>query len=123
MLSGVEWGPDHCNPSRRRAGSVSCALASHYPVATEQQWSGYAAAGRTFTEVSASLTVPTVVCPEPNMNASFWVGLDGFDNTHVEQIAVEAPCRDGVARYPAWWQAYPAAIGTAGVQDLACRSD
>lgn len=42
------------------------------------------------------------------MNASFWVGLDGFDNKTVEQIGVEALCRDGVAHYSAWWQVYPA---------------
>ncbi|MEA2718096.1 MAG: hypothetical protein QOI99_2413 [Actinomycetota bacterium] len=75
---------------------------------TDPQWSGYVSVGRTYTDVSARFTVPSVSCPEPNTNASFWVGLDGFDSPTVEQIGVEALCRDGVARYSAWWQAFPA---------------
>lgn len=74
----------------------------------DPQWSGYVSVGRAFTSVSARFTVPRVTCPEPDMNASFWVGLDGFDSPTVEQIGVEALCRDGEARYAAWWQAYPA---------------
>ncbi|MEY2468907.1 MAG: hypothetical protein QOF21_1605 [Actinomycetota bacterium] len=77
--------------------------------ATDPQWSGYVSVGRTFNEVSARFVVPSVSCPEPNMNASFWVGLDGFDTPTVEQIGVEALCRDGSPRYSAWWQAYPRA--------------
>ena len=75
---------------------------------TDPQWSGYVSVGRRFTSVSARFTVPRHSCPEPNMNASFWVGLDGFDSATVEQIGVESLCRDGVARTSAWWQTYPA---------------
>ncbi|MDQ1536653.1 MAG: hypothetical protein QOE58_1046 [Actinomycetota bacterium] len=75
---------------------------------TNAQWSGYVSQGRHFTDVSTSFTVPSVSCPEPNMNASWWVGLDGFRNATVEQIGIEALCRDGVPRFSAWWQAYPA---------------
>ncbi len=75
---------------------------------TDSQWSGYVSAGGRFTDVSATFTVPSVSCPHPDMNASFWVGLDGYGNTTVEQVGVEALCRSGVARYSGWWQAYPA---------------
>ncbi len=102
-------------PARVVTGLVLVVLASCSDTAadrsdqqTDRQWSGYVGVGRRFRNVSARFTVPSVSCPEPNMNASFWVGPDGFDSPTVEQIGVEALCRDGVARYSAWRQAYPA---------------
>ena len=61
-------------------------------------WAGYAdtpATGNTFTSVSGSWIMPTVAPPAGapvgvEYYASFWVGLDGFNSSTVEQVGVDA---------------------------------
>src|SRR5215467_11203890 len=58
-------------------------------VATAQStnWSGYAATTGTYTSVSASWIQPAGNCPSwfGSQYAAFWVGLDGFSSSTVEQ--------------------------------------
>ena len=57
--------------------------------AESSNWSGYAVLGSSFTSAQASWTVPAAVCPTgPGQNvlyAAFWVGLDGYSSSTVEQ--------------------------------------
>ncbi len=81
---------------------------------TSTNWSGYADvadSGYTFTSVSGQWTVPTVQLPIGSSSAysAFWVGLDGFSSSSVEQTGVEAQITDGRASYYAWYEMYPAA--------------
>lgn len=79
---------------------------------TSSNWAGYAASsGRergVFTSVSADWKVPTVSCAEgENSYSSFWVGLDGYSSSSVEQIGTDSDCANGVAKYYAWYEMYP----------------
>ncbi|HEX5562672.1 MAG TPA: G1 family glutamic endopeptidase [Nocardioidaceae bacterium] len=75
---------------------------------TSTNWAGYAAAGRTFTSVSAAWTQPTATCTRQQTYASFWVGLDGYTSSSVEQTGTDADCSaSGVPSYYAWYEMYP----------------
>ncbi|HEV2638589.1 MAG TPA: G1 family glutamic endopeptidase [Actinocrinis sp.] len=73
-------------------------------------WSGYAATGGTgaFKSVSASWKQPAVTCSSKSTYSSFWVGLDGYSNSALEQTGTEADCIGGRAEYGAWWEVLPA---------------
>ena len=74
-------------------------------------WSGYAANGASGsdTSVSSSWTQPAISCDSGgDTYSSFWVGLDGFNNSALEQTGTEADCIGGQAEYGAWWEVLPA---------------
>jgi len=73
-----------------------------------QNWSGYAAHGKTYTKISANWVEPTGHCTSSGTFSSFWVGLDGFTSRTVEQTGSEVDCSAGRARYFAWFEMYPA---------------
>jgi Peptidase A4 family len=75
---------------------------------TSTNWSGYAAINNTFTSVSASWTQPSVSCAAGETSySSFWVGLDGYNSSTVEQTGTDADCSSGSPRYYAWYEMYP----------------
>jgi hypothetical protein len=57
-----------------------------------ENWSGYAVTGASFTQAMGSWVVPTANCSKSpasrssNVYSSFWVGLDGYTSSTVEQI-------------------------------------
>ena len=75
-------------------------------------WSGYAAyqTGTTFTDVKGSWTQPAASCRGGQKQyASFWVGLDGYNSSSVEQIGTDSDCNgNNRAVYYAWYELYPA---------------
>lgn len=73
-----------------------------------RNWSGYAATGQVFTRVSARWVEPRVTCPGGNQYASFWVGLDGFSSSTVEQTGSETDCFGTTPQYYAWYEMFPA---------------
>ncbi len=73
-------------------------------------WSGYAVEGSSFTKALGSWTVPTVNCSKtPNTYSSFWVGIDGWTSTTVEQTGTDSDCNGSSPSYYAWYEFYPAA--------------
>lgn len=76
---------------------------------TSSNWSGYAAYGSngSFNSVSASWTQPSVSCTNTNTYSSYWVGLDGYNNSTVEQLGTESDCSSGQPSYYAWFEMYP----------------
>ena len=70
-------------------------------------WSGYAATG-SFHSVSANWTEPAGQCTSATRYASFWVGLDGFNSSTVEQTGSEVDCSGGSPVYYSWYEMYPA---------------
>jgi peptidase A4-like protein len=78
-------------------------------------WAGYAVStsnAGAVTDVKGSFTIPTVSCNANNAFASFWVGIDGFSSSTVEQTGVTAnPCNSSFAPvgYSAWFEFFPAA--------------
>jgi hypothetical protein len=86
-------------------------------------WSGYADTNDTYNSVASSWTEPTVNCANsggglggllgglgglgglfggPTAASAFWVGLDGFTSTSVEQIGTDSDCNAGTPSYYAW---------------------
>lgn len=73
-------------------------------------WSGYAVEGTAFTKALGSWTVPSVNCSKtPNTYSSFWVGIDGWTSTTVEQTGTDSDCDGSTPSYYAWYEFYPAA--------------
>jgi hypothetical protein len=73
-------------------------------------WAGYASFGTTFSDVQGSWTHPTATCSKGKSTyASFWLGIDGYNSSSVEQIGTEADCSKGTPVYFAWYEMYPAA--------------
>jgi hypothetical protein len=78
------------------------------PTATSTNWSGYAVTSGTYTSVSASWTQPTGTCANSNQYAAFWVGLDGYSSSSVEQDGTLIYCSGTTALYTSWYEMYPA---------------
>ena len=74
-------------------------------------WSGYAddnSKGNSYSKVSGSWNEPGITCSSKELQvAVFWVGIDGFNNSTVEQDGTIAECYLGKAFYYTWWEMYP----------------
>lgn len=72
-------------------------------------WAGYDIAGGTYTSATASWIQPSVQ-PDYSVDAhsAFWVGIDGWGNSTVEQCGTEAIDQYGGVSYYAWYEMYPA---------------
>ncbi len=75
--------------------------------AASMNWSGYVGTTGTYTSVSASWTEPAGICTSGDQYAAFWVGLDGYRSSTVEQTGSEVDCVGRTARYYAWYQIHP----------------
>jgi hypothetical protein len=79
-------------------------------------WSGYAVSNTatTFSQAEADWTQPTVApgsCPKQKLQlGAFFVGIDGFGSSSVEQVGTEADCISGNPVYYAWYEMYPAPL-------------
>ncbi len=73
-------------------------------------WAGYAESSGTgtVTQVTGAWTEPSVSCPRGTTLAAFWIGIDGYSSSTVEQDGTLAQCSHGSATYYAWWETYPA---------------
>jgi hypothetical protein len=74
---------------------------------TSTNWSGYAVLGSSFTSAKASWTVPTATCSSGDQYAAFWVGIDGYSSTTVEQTGTDSDCVGRNPSYYAWYEFYP----------------
>jgi hypothetical protein len=70
-------------------------------------WSGYADTGSGFSTVTGSWTEPSVSCTSTTSLAAFWVGIDGYSSSSVEQDGTLVECYRDVAYYYTWWEMYP----------------
>lgn len=77
--------------------------------ASSTNWSGYAAYNATFTDVKGTWVQPTATCNSNGAKyASFWVGLDGYKSSSVEQLGTDSDCANkNRPVYYAWWEMYP----------------
>ncbi len=81
-------------------------------------WSGYADTSDTFRTLSSSWVQPAVNCtaggllglkPLQATYSSFWVGLDGYGSSSVEQTGTDSDCTSShTPSYYAWYEMYPA---------------
>ncbi len=102
--------------------NASAAVSAHGPNirlrhGTSSNWSGYAAYGAngSFNSVSANWQQPAVSCTSQNAYSSYWVGLDGYNSSTVEQLGTEADCSGGTPSYSAWYEMYPKRSFSVGV--------
>ena len=74
-------------------------------------WSGYAVQSTSqFTEVTGSWVQPAATCSGSGSTyAAFWVGLDGYSSSSVEQLGTDVDCHGSAPSYYAWYEMYPAA--------------
>jgi hypothetical protein len=94
---------------RRAYGFSSERVVDNVTVSDSTNWSGYAVTGSSFTQAKASWTVPSVNCSTtPNTYSSFWVGLDGWTSSTVEQTGTDSDCDGRTPSYYAWYEFYPA---------------
>jgi hypothetical protein len=69
-------------------------------------WAGYAVTGSAYTSVAANWVEPNVTCTS-NGIVGFWIGLDGWGSTSVEQDGTGVDCSSGAPQQFAWWETYP----------------
>lgn len=84
---------------------------STYADQTSENWSGYVtpAVSEGYTESSTAFTVPALTtCGDTDTGSAFWGGLDGDEDSTVEQDGVEDDCTGGSASLYAWVETYPA---------------
>ncbi len=82
-------------------------------------WSGYVAATNissprenSVSAVYGSWIVPTVTGPSSGTTDScVWVGIDGFNNSTVEQLGTAENVVNGRPQYFAWWEMYSSGKG------------
>jgi len=88
-------------------------------------WAGYAVVVRS-GEVNAaygSWIVPSLSCSKSTTYAAFWVGIDGYNDSTVEQTGVLGECAHGSAVYAAWYEFYPASPVYAPSSDVVKPGD
>jgi hypothetical protein len=112
VISGVGQGQGWLNdhfldtdtnlPNIPVAGVPTCTTAVN-----DLNWTGYAAAGKLFSNVQASWQVTLVHCqPNEKSSAYAWVGLGGTDpGAPLEQIGTAEGCRGGQPFYLSWYEA------------------
>ena len=71
-------------------------------------WSGYVAHHAKYRSVSANWVEPRGRCHGGKTWSAFWVGIDGFGSSTVEQTGSEVDCSHGRAKYFAWYEMFPA---------------
>jgi hypothetical protein len=72
-------------------------------------WAGYADTGSSFSKVSAHWSEPSASCggSRSEQLAAFWVGIDGYSSSSVEQDGTLIECYQGAAYQYSWWEMYP----------------
>jgi hypothetical protein len=96
-------------PHTNAAAQVAKSNATTAPIANvSANWSGYAipSSANSVSYVAGTWTVPTA-STKTNGYSSFWVGIDGFSSSTVEQIGTDSDVVDGRATYYAWYEMYP----------------
>ncbi len=106
MIEKLAVGHD---PLNHRTGVVS--PPGHLKGLTNVQstnWAGYADTGSSFSKVGASWTEPSASCGSGSEQlAAFWVGIDGYSSSSVEQDGTIIECYNRTAYQYTWWEMYP----------------
>ncbi len=119
----------------------------HATAVSSSNWAGYADTNDTYASVSLSWIQPAVACAGsggggslelgasgltglfssllggPSSAAAFWVGLDGYSSTSVEQIGTDSDCDAGTPSYHAWYEMYPNPSATLPTSDVVSPGD
>jgi len=119
IMGAIATLPAFAQASSAPASAERLALAprQHAPIrnlvehgdgtASSTNWSGFAVTGSSFIGVKGTWIVPTVTCGTGDQYAAFWVGLDGYSSSTVEQTGTDSDCDGGEPNYYAWYEFYP----------------
>ena len=105
MVGAVLVGASPAAGGVREAPAASASMRS-------PNWAGYAVhrTGVQFSDVRGAWVQPAVSCPSGGTYSSFWIGIDGYLNSFVEQVGTGADCSaPNTPAYYAWYELYPAA--------------
>jgi len=102
------------NPMIASGGSSAAGVAGNSALARATKstnWSGYAVHSGRYRNVSATWIEPTAKCtlPKAKQYAAFWVGLDGYSSSSVEQLGTDSDCSGHTPHYYGWYEMFPAA--------------
>jgi len=96
------------HPLNQRTGVSSPGKLKGQSQVQSTNWSGYADTGSSFSKVSASWTEPSASCSSRKEQlAAFWVGIDGYSSSSVEQDGTLIECYRGKSYQYTWWEMYP----------------
>ena len=72
-------------------------------------WAGYADVVHSYsvTLANASFYVPNVQASKQSTYVAIWVGIDGYNDSTVEQTGILAESSHGSVSYSAWYEFYP----------------
>jgi len=103
-----------------KAAVIKAFQAQHGPIRIVKQdlengavqstnWSGYAVTGKAFKSVTGSWIEPAITCNSSSDTeiVAVWAGLDGYNDSTVEQTGTIAACVNGAVEHLAWWELYP----------------
>ena len=100
-------------PDASEIRSIPARSLSHLATLTRKKanprstnWAGYAVTGGSYTSVASNWVEPSVTCTA-NGIVGFWIGLDGWGSTSVEQDGTGVDCSSGSPQQFAWWETYP----------------
>jgi Peptidase A4 family len=112
--SGIAQAQEPRLPSPHRHGPASIRHLHDDGTAVSENWSGYAVTGPngSVTSVTGSWIVPEIApgsCGRRTTAeySSFWIGIDGWTSSTVEQIGTDSDCSSGTPTYYAWYEFYP----------------
>jgi Peptidase A4 family len=93
----------------RQLGPIRDRLDHFDGTSDSTNWSGYAVLGTSFTSAEGSWVVPAANCSgvRGDQYAAFWVGLDGYSSSTVEQTGTLSDCSGRTPSYYAWYEFYP----------------
>jgi hypothetical protein len=94
-----QHGTDHRMSSSSQVSGLSQVQSTN--------WSGYADTGSNFSKATGSWREPSVSCSRSTTYAAFWVGIDGYSSSSVEQDGTLIECSGGTAFQYSWWEMYP----------------
>lgn len=93
--------------SRHQHGPIQIKEQREDGTVTSTNWSAYAVTGSSFTSAKGSWIVPTATCHTGDQYAAFWVGIDGYSSSTVEQTGTDSDCVGSRPSYYAWYEFYP----------------
>jgi peptidase A4-like protein len=118
LTSGTAPGPPHPSApaiSQKVLSHLSRLLHAHRhgtdAALSSANWSGYEVSGAADSSlgVTANWVQPSVSCTT-NGIVVFWVGLDGVNNSTVEQTGTGVDCSSGVPQLFAWYEFFPSPL-------------
>ncbi|HEY2237616.1 MAG TPA: G1 family glutamic endopeptidase [Streptosporangiaceae bacterium] len=77
---------------------------------TSTNWAGYAddsTGGHTYSKITGNWAEPSASCTSTESLAAFWIGIDGYTSSSVEQDGTLVECYRSTAYYYTWWEMYP----------------